>query len=243
MKFKLNKLLLMLTFALIIFTSQSSLFSQTKISFEKQNTGKKYKSFSFGMGAIYSNNSSLVDFVKVDLPNFSINPRVTDIHSLDVGIEFFGSAEFQISSVWSLKAEYSYFTKNISLPSGTNASYSYNSHIPLLNLSYIKRSDFIFFKFGAGIGYTSSTFTRSIFNSDTKYTASGFVFKPEITANAQLSNSVAGYISGFLDFKFTSDLKDDSGNDPPRPGVIGGSPVNLNSQGVGIRLGLSFYIF
>lgn len=218
----------------------SNIYSQTKISFEKQNAGKKYKNFSFGMGVSYSNNSSLVNFVKQDFPNFNPNSTAGNIKSLDAGVEFFGSAEFQIARSWSVKTEYSYFTKSISLPAGTFYTYSYNVHQPLINLSYISRSEFIFFKFGAGVGYNYSTFTRSVSTFDSKYTASGFIVKPEISANAQLSNKVAGYISGFMDFRFTGDLKDDGGANLL---TLSGETVNLNSQGLGLRLGLSIYIF
>ncbi len=233
----MNRILLSMMFLLML---TSNVFSQTKISFEKQNAGNKYKNFSFGMGISYSNNTSLVNFVKQDFPNYNPNSTAGNIKSLDAGVEFFGSSEFQISRLWSVKAEYSYFTKSISLPAGTFYTYSYNAHQPLLNLSYISRSQFIFFKFGAGVGYDFSTFTRSVSNFDAKYTASGFIIKPEISANAQLSNKVAGYISGFMDFKFTGDLKDDAGANLLTPS---GETVNLNSQGLGLRLGLSIYIF
>lgn len=246
---KIYKILIKVVLPIFAVTLILNLFpnpvlSQTKVSFEAQNAGKKFKNFSFGMGASYSNNSSLVDFIKLDFPNYNINSTAGNIKDLDVGVEFFGSAEFQISQNWSLKGEYAYFTKTITLPAGTSYSYSYNSHVPLLNISYIKRSGFLFMKFGVGGGYDYSTFTKTVGISEAKYTTSGFIIKPEVTANAQISNSVAGYISGFVDLKFSGDLKDSDGNLPPSQApVVGGTHVNLNSQGIGVRLGLSFYIF
>ena len=230
--------ILSLTILIFILNTATS-YSQTKVSLEQMNVGKKYVDYSFGMGVTYSNNTSLVNFVNKDFPNFDPSSTTSNIKTMDVGVEFFGSAEFQLSQNWALRAEYSYFTKTISLPTGTFYSYGYNSHVPLLNLSYISRSDYIFFKFGVGGGYTYSTFTKSVSNIDSKYNASGFIIKPEITASLQLSKKVAGYISGFTDLRFSGDLKNDSGDLK----TVSGETVNLNSQGVGLRLGLSIYVF
>lgn len=227
---------------IILFAANSNnLFSQNgKISFEQQNTKSKYYSFSFGMGACYCENSSLVSFIGYELPFYNNLTPEEKLSDFSAGFEIFGGAEFQIKKSFSIKAEYSYFSKSINLPQYPDYDFTYISHQPYLTVFYIIPQEYSFIKLGAGAGFLHSTFTKKSFRTETKYTSNGFGLKLNAILDIQISRNLAGYIEGYIDKTFQGNLKDDSGND-----LLSRSSdrVNLNTFGFGVRLGAEIFIF
>lgn len=212
----------------------------TAVSFQKQNAKKNFISISFGMGVNYCNNPSLVNFIGDDVPNYEYIPNNEKVSDYSSAIQFFGAVEFQIKKNFSVKPEYSYQIKSISVASNSNYQYNYTANQPMLMLNYIFAQKHSYIKMGIGGGYFFYSFTRKYVNTESNYNSSGAAIKTELTLNAQLSTSTATYLSGFLMQSFSSDLKNDDG---AYLLSTNGDKVNLNSFGLGVRLGVEIFIF
>lgn len=211
-----------------------------KTSLEYQNRKTKYISFSAGMGANYGNNKLLIDFIQYELPNYATLPETQKLADFNTGLEFFGGVEFQIFEKLSLKADYSYFIKSISSNQYPGYDFTYNSHQPYLMIYYIIPVDYIYFKLGGGAGYLVSRLTYQKPGGESHYSSFGLGLKCEFVFNAQISKSVAGYLSGSIVNTNTSNLKDNYNTELK---TRSGGTVNLNSFGIGLRLGLEMYFF
>ena len=227
---------------IFLFIAVNISFSQDKkaISFEKQNKKGKYLAFSFGGGLNYCDNKSLKTYIEYELPfynNLSENDRLSSFYT---GFEIFAGAEYQLSKNFSLKGEYSYFTKSYNSVSYSDYDFTYGNHQPYLTLYYLIPQENSFVKFGAGVGYLSSSLTRKAYSIESDYTSTGFALRLDLAVDLQMSKVLAGYIAGYVNQTFQSDLKDGNGN------LLlnrSGGTVNLNSLGFGIRLGVELFFF
>ncbi|MDQ3020191.1 MAG: hypothetical protein M3R36_06445 [Bacteroidota bacterium] len=240
MNYKKNFLYVSLIILSVFLNKISIGADSTTASFEKQNKKSKYVSISFGMGVSTSNNPSLKNFIELDVPNYIFDPNIEKVSEFTTGIGFFGGVEFQIKNNFSIKPEYSYFIKAIDIPSNANYQYHYNSNQPMIMFNYIFSQRNSYIKFALGGGYFFNNFTRKVINIETEYSSSGAAIKFEGIFNAQLGKSAATYFSGFLVQSFSSDLKHSNGNYLLD---LNGGKVNLNSFGLGVRLGLEIFIF
>jgi len=234
-----------------LFLSLNISLAQKKdpISFAERSKTSRYISFSFGMGVSYCNNPSLKTFVEYELPFYNTVPVNDRLSSFYTGIEFFGGAEFQLSKKISIKGEYSYFSKSYNSSYFTqyqNYEFTYYSHQPLLTLYYIIPQENSFIKIGASAGYLFSNFTQRVYGAQSNYNSTGITLRLNAVLDIQMGKNLAGYLSVFANKTFQSDLKDSNGNlllnnsveiDPKN------KTVNLNSLGVGVRVGLEFFIF
>lgn len=209
-------------------------------SFSKQNKRKNYTSVSFGMGVTYSNNPSLIKYVELDVPNYVFIPNNDKVSDFSTGVQFFGGVEFQISKTFSVKPEYSYNIKSINVPSNTSFRYLYITHQPVIMLNYVFMQEYSYIKFGLGGGYFLSNFTREERTIETKYNSSGIGLKLEGTLNAQIGKSAAVYLGAFVMQTLMSDLKS---KDDVYLQNLNNERVNLNSFGVGLRLGAEIFFF
>lgn len=214
--------------------------SKKQISFKNQNKYNNYLSLSFGMGVLYSNNSSLTKYIELDVPNYTFIPNDQKVAPFTTAIQFFGGVEVQLAKKFSVKSEYSYLIKSIDIPTNVSYQYSYVSHQPMILFNYIFLQDYSYIKFGIGGGYFISNFTRKERNIENKYDSQGAGLKLEGIFNAQLGKSAAVYLSGFLLNSFMSDLKNDNGNYLLN---LNSEKVNLSSFGAGVRLGVEIFIF
>ncbi len=189
------------------------------------------------MGISMSTAPSLVDYIRSDIP-FANNDSVK---SFGVGLEFFGALEYDISKIYSLKLDYSYFIKSLSYKySYFTYDYFYSIHQPYLIGSYVTRGSTYKFKFGIGVGYHAAQLKKDIgAGSDLVYNASGLGYRGEIVFMAQLSNKLGSYVSGFINGSSIGTLKDK--DEKPLKNSNTGEEVNLSGFGIGLRLGLSFY--
>jgi hypothetical protein len=225
---------------MFIFNS-SFLFAQKEnISFEKQNKISNYISFSAGMGLEYCNNPSLKKYIEYELPfynNLYQNQKLTDFYT---GFEFFGGAEFQLKKNFSLKADYSYFTKSYNVSLYPDYDFTYINHQPYITAFYVIPQEYSFFKIGIGAGFLYSVFTKKAYSSEISYTSTGVGLNLDAVLDFQISKSVAGYIQGYINKTFQGNLKDNNGTELKNRN---NEVVDLSSLGVGIRLGVEVFIF
>lgn len=214
--------------------------NKTPTSFKVLNKDNSFISFSFGMGANYSSNPSVITFIEGDIDFYNtINPD-DRFSTLEGGLEFFSGIEYQLSRNFSLKGEYSFLTKSFSIAQFPNYEYSYINHQPYLILNYIIPDEHSFIKLGGGAGYIVSNFSAKRFGGESKYHSSGFGIMGEAVVNLQISRNVGGYISGYTFKTFTGDLEDDNG---AKLVNNQGGNVNVSSFGIGLRLGMEIFIF
>jgi hypothetical protein len=237
----LNNKLLVLFFILCIVCINTVKADSTHVSFQSLNKGKRYTSVSFGMGALYGNNTSLKNFIQYEIPNYSFLTKDQQLSEFYTGLDFFIGIEKQISKDFSLKADYSYFIKSYNVTQYPQYDFSYSSHQPGLMLYYIIPQEYSYIKIGAGSGYVISNFSLKEFGLNKSYSSSGMGLKTEVILNAQIGKSFAGYISGYLVKTFLQNLKDSNGNELLTN--VTKESVNLSSFGVGIRLGVEIFFF
>jgi len=233
-------IIIFITVNLFLFTG-TSFADSTHVSFQSLNKKSKYTSISFGMGALYGNNTALKKFIQYKIPDYnslSINDQLSEYAT---GIDFFGGIEKQISKNFSVKGEYSYFIKSYNVNNYTLYNFSYYSHQPYLMLYYIIPQEYSYIKIGAGTGYIFSNLTVKEFGIENSYTSGGVGFQAEAILNAQIGKSFAGYLSIYFSDTFLSSLKDK--NNKELLNNVTGETVNLNSLGAGIRFGVEFFIF
>ena len=233
---------LILIFIIFFSLFNKSLFARdsTRVSFLLQNKKNLFTSISFGMGVDYSNNPSLKKFIQYTIPQYNTLSPSDQLSDFASGLEFFGGVERQISKNFSIKAEYSYFLKSYNVSVFPLYDFSYVNQQPYLIFNYIIPHDFFYIKMGAGAGYILSKLTVKQFGGEKSYTSSGLGLKIESVLNAQISKSVATYLSAYIYNTMLQNLKDSGGNELVSSN---GDKVNLNSFGIGLRLGVEVYIF
>jgi hypothetical protein len=235
-----NKILLFLIFLILALTEFAKADS-TNVSFQKLNKGKKYTSFSFGMGALYCNNPNLMKYIEQEIPIYNTLTRDQQLSEYYTGLEFFGGIERQINRNFSVKTEYSFFIKSYNVNAYPAYDFSYTSHIPGISLFYIIPQEYSYIKIGAGADYILSSLIVKKYGTEKKYTSNGFGMKGEIIFNAQIGKSFAGYISGYLTNTFLNNFKDNDGKELLTN--VTSEKVNLNSFGAGIKLGVEIFLF
>jgi hypothetical protein len=217
---------------LLIFFANSIVYSQGL-----RTDTTKYKKqvyFSFGMGISMSTTPSLNDYLRDAIP-FSTKDSVKNF---SVGLEFFGGLEMQFSRKFSLKLDYSYFFKGntYNYPPFTY-NISFQIHQPVVMVNYIIPGKGYQFKIGGGIGYSLARLSNSVSGSEIIYYSRGPGFKTEFVFDAQLSERLGSYLSGFIMGNSLGNLKDSKSNILQDP--LTKANVNLDDLGFGLRLGMS----
>jgi hypothetical protein len=238
-----NKYIILIFFIIlkISILSQNSIADSTHVSFQSLNKKKNYTSFSFGMGALYGNNSSLKNFIQYKIPDYGSLIRDEQLSEFYSGLDFFGGIERQIKNNFSVKGEYSYFLKSYNVKLYPKYDFSYYNHQPFLMFYYLLPQEYSYIKIGGGIGYIYSKFTVKENGAVNSYTSNGFGFKTELIINMQIGKSFASYINGYLFKSYLSNLKDINGKELLTNVTY--ETVNLSSLGAGIRLGVEIFIF
>jgi hypothetical protein len=212
------------------------------IPFEKQNKNTQYKSFSGGMRLSYGNNPSLLKFVQYELPDYYKVPESQQISDFNVGYEFYGGFEYQVTKNFSLKAEYSYFVKSVNstAPQYSMYDFTYYDNNMLLTGLYLIPGEYFYLKFGAGAGLVLSKLSTQTYGLENNYNSTGLNLKLEGVLNTQISNSLATYFGVFLSNTFNGTLKKSDGSKLLNRT---GDEVNLNSFKLGLSLGFEYFIF
>ena len=215
-----------------------------RVSFEKLNYKFKYTSFSFGMGLNYCNNPSLKNFIEYEIDNYAYLSQQQKLSEFYTGVEFFCGIEHQFGKEFSAKLDYSYFLKSYNVSAYPLYDFSYFNHQIYAMGYYIIPQEYSFIKLGAGAGYIYNNFTlkEPISIASREFTSYGFGIKGEAIINFQISKSFAVHLSANITQTILQDLKDNSGNFLYKRNG-NNEKVNLNSLGVGLRLGLEYFIF
>ncbi len=229
-----RKLIFITIFAAFLHTS--GIYSQSDTS-KSLKVHKKALTLSLGMGVSYGNMSSFNNYLK------ELIGVADSVKSFNIGVEFFGGIEKELSKTFSLRLEYAYFLRSRSYSSGIY-SYDFFIHIhqPYLMANYLLKYRKFQIELGAGAGYhlayLQSTQGQ---NNVVNYSSTGPAFKGEGIFSAYFSKSLRTYISGFVYGSTQSSLKDGSGNVLKSPQT--NSEVNLGGFGVGVRLGISILLY
>lgn len=226
----------LLLFAGISFSQDSG-----TLSFAKQNKGKHYTSFAFGMGAAYGNNPSFTTYMEYELPGYNNVPDSRKLKDFKTGFEFFGNVERQVSKNIAVKLDYGYYLKSNKVDDYPNSYFDYNNHQIYLGVNYLIPGDYHFIKIGLGAGPVFSSLDSKAFSTnDGTYTSTGILAKAEGTFSLQMGGSLAGYLSGYIGNVFNGTLKREDGKELKNSA---GDTVNLSSFMLGVRIGIEFYIF
>ena len=190
------------------------------------------------MGVNYGVTPAFKDYLVATIPYSTADT----IHSFNAGIEFLGGFERDISPTISAGAEYSYFLRSLYYTySFAVFDYTIKNHQPYLFFNYNVSKTNIDFKAGLMAGYHFQEVESAVSASQTeKYSSSGPSVRLSFTVLPKFSKNVSLYANGFAFANFYSKLKNSSG-------VIlaaqnGTNEADLSGYGVGVRLGLLFYI-
>jgi hypothetical protein len=194
------------------------------------------------MGLNYCSNPSLKNFIEYEVENYAyLSPqqKLTDLYT---GVEFFGGVEHQFGRDFSLKLDYSYFIKSYNVQAFPQYDFSYFNHQVYAMGYYVIPQEYSFIKVGGGAGYIFSKLSvKEPYIAGTRdFTSNGFGIKAEAVLNFQISKGFAVHLGGFISQTILQNLKDASGN---LLTAKNNDNVKLNSLGVGLRLGLEYFIF
>jgi hypothetical protein len=197
-------------------------------------------SVSLGMGASYSDNPTLKTYVGYEIPYYPNLPEKDKLSNFSAGFDFFGGAEIHIKKNFSVKGEYSYFTKSLNANNVAGYDFSYESHQPYIDFLYVIPQKYSVIKLGAGAGCIFSNFTNKYYSIENNYTSTGFGLKLNAIVNMSVGKNFSVYLEGNMGKTFHPALKDSGGN------VLkdkNGGEVNLSSFGIALRLGVEFFVF
>ena len=179
-----------------------------------------------GMGLSFFNAPDLRDYIN---SNFSAG---NDMPSFTTSADFFTELNYNISEHTQLSFEYDF---NI---------YSYNSNIGIglydLQLNNHKPSFLVFYylsgngyklKFGGGMGLRFSSADEELYGSIVTYSTSGMGFIAKAQGDTKLiGDNLYALIAG----EITYDL-------PGEINTLNGGKFNLNTLGIGLKLGAIYY--
>ncbi|KXK06398.1 MAG: hypothetical protein OZ913_07680 [Ignavibacteriaceae bacterium] len=211
------------------------------IPFEQQNKKSNFISVYTGMLVDISSGTNLKEYIETRLPGYSNLPNDQTLSTFATGFGFFAGGDFQISKSISVKIDYSYRVKDISVDAIPNHTYSVFTHRPSIGINYIIPENYAFIKFGGSVSYGVSNFRRKEFGLESNFTGYTLGFNLDLMLNLQLSNMLAVYFGGSLTGDTGGKLKDESGTVLINP--KNGNEVDLSSFGAGLKIGLNVYIF
>jgi hypothetical protein len=235
----LRELLFMIFLATYLVSGQSIDKNKTrKMKLNSDNTNDIY-TFSvasgIGINLIYT----------PDLTNFITYLSTTGkkIGSINPAFEFFGSAGYRLSPMWSIKLEYSYLfnSMNISNSDYENYENSYSVQMPTVLIQRYLGDKESPFRVGTGLGYRYSTLNNKIVGGyDQNYYSKGIGVKAEAELHTPFGDGLFGYITGDVGMNFMSNYKDKNGNYL----LFGQSrkKVSMDFFSAGLKFGLIYYI-
>ena len=215
---------------LIIITS----FIQAQIPDTMVNKHKQHLYLYAGMGLGYTSTPSYNNYIR----NTVYNGLYDSVKSFSAGLEVFGGVEYEISKIFSIGLDYSYFTKSKTYDVFYSAEdFFFYLHQPYIIGKYIFAEKNYSFRIGAGIGYHFGQLQISgSGNSILRYNTSGIGIKGEAIFSAKISTRLSTYISGSMSGAVLSSFNVANSNGSS-------DKVNLSNFGIGIRIGLSYNIF
>ncbi|MBM4158044.1 MAG: hypothetical protein FJ216_04590 [Ignavibacteria bacterium] len=232
----------MLLTVIFLFTVSQETFASdsARITLEYISTKRKPVSLSFGMGASYGSDNSLINFLQYELPYYPNIPESNKYSDFNGAFDFWGGIEYQFLKNFSIKGEYTLFSKTMNLAQYPFYDFSYINHQPYLLLSYIMPYGHSLIKIRGGGGLILSRFYYKLSGGELTYKSTGLGIKLETSLNIQISTHTAGYFCLYINQTFNSPLEDSNGNNLK---AKNNSNVNLNSFSFGVRIGAEVFFY
>jgi len=190
---------------------------------------------SAGLGVIYLHPGDVVDLVN-NTPG-----AMERVPQFKAGAEFFGIVNIPVSSLWSLKLEYTYVVTSYNVATVlVPAEYTLTYHLPSVILQYLLLDAGVYnVRVGGGLGYHIGILDRTYYSEEDSYTGKGIGTVADVEANTAFGEHLYAYLGVNLRWEFVGDMKDSAGL---APGVTptGDKPA-LHLLGVGARLGFTYY--
>ena len=235
----LRKLLFMIFMATYLVNGQSIGKNNThKMKLNSDDTNDTHTfSVAGGIGINLVDAPDLVDFFN------SLTTTGKRVSTFNSAFECFGSADYRVSPMWSIKLEYSYLFNSVNISNSDYENYenSYSVHIPTILIQrYLGDKDSPF-RVGAGFGYRYSVLNYKLVGGfDQNYYSKGIGVKAEAELHTPFGDGLFGYITGDVGLNFMSNYKDKKGNYL----IFGQSQkkVNMNFYSIGLKFGLIYYI-
>jgi hypothetical protein len=191
-----------------------------------------HASLSAGMGVSYLSPADLVDLVNASTIT---GERQSEFKS---AVVFFGSAHVPLSPDWALKVDYGFLLGSYTIAGFFGTSeYAFSAHLPSVLLQYslaLEQTYSVFAGFGGGYHFGRLQTTLQPFENT--YTGAGPGMLFDLEANTAFGDNLFGYLGLEVRWEFIGALTDSAGRSP------GPGETTLNSFGIGIRFGFSYYL-
>lgn len=194
--------------------------------------------FSFGMGVGYGATPKFTEYLRNEIP-YSNSDTIPYYNG---NVEFFGGLDYGINRNFSVRVDYSFYTRNINYTYNIfSFDYTINSHQPYIFLNYIFRNPKINLRFGLGAGYHfQDVISKTGAFNEKKYNSNGFGLRLETAYNLRLSKNFYGIFNIFGYTNFYSLLKDENGITLKATNT--NKEASLSGYGIGARLGFAFIL-
>ena len=190
-----------------------------------------------GMGITFQSTPSLTDYINNTVPE---GEELADYSS---AINFLFGADFTLNPTFDIGFEYEHkiFSYNTSFSGLGTYDISYLTYSPSILAYYTIPGAGYKFKFGGGAGYRYVSVDEQLPTSNIveTYTASGFGLLLKAQAHTLLGGNFHAYIGADIRYDVIGEPSNDNG-------VLGTSAYNesidFNTLGVGVKLGVSYFI-
>lgn len=195
--------------------------------------------FSAAMGLDFKSASSYRDYI--NNINYNYGSGGKEISSFSSAVNFSGEVGYQLSKTFQLGLEYSILIDSYNSSVGNGGVYeiSYYINRPSLLGYYVLKGEGYKFKFGGGIGIRLASLTEKIISS-IDYNASGFGVLLKAEGNTLLSDNLYALIGVDLRYDMTGELSNANNQKIVNKGI--NENLNLNSIGVGIKIGIAYLL-
>lgn len=190
-----------------------------------------------GMGISFQSTPSLTDYIN------NLVPAGEEIAEYSSAVTFFGEADYTVNPTFDLGIEYEYRLFSYNTGFGGLGTYDLTSitHSPSILAYYVIKGPGYKFRFGGGGGYRLVSVDEELPTSNQvgNYTSSGFGLLLKAQAHTLLGGDFHAYIGADIRYDIIGEPSGDSG-------VLGtqnyGQEIDFNTLGVGIKVGISYFI-
>lgn len=205
---------------------------------------KNYICISAGFGANYANFPDIHDYITA-----ITGKKLNKLSSVP---EFWATSEIKINKDMSVKVDYTYTLKQYNIEETSTGvpliyNFTYKAHILtlLLNHLFFQPQEIYIIKLGFGFGFVNGRFLHLLAFSgkEVSYKANGGTLKFETIFSSRLDGKVYVHLSTDAKISLTQEVKDPNGNKLIiRKPFDRDKNLRLNSVGVAIRFGFSYYL-
>ena len=195
----------------ILFCSPSFLLAQYDVS--------------AGMGLHFFSSPDLRDYVN---SNFSTSDELS---SFNTSADFFAEIDYNLANVYQIGIEFTYniFSFNSNLFGG-GYDLQLAQYKPSILAYYVINGDNYKFKVGGGVGARIASVDEKLYGSTENYSTTGFGILFKAQGDTKLGGNFYALISGEARYELPGEIN-----------TLTGGTFNLNSFGVGLKLGTVYY--